>query len=93
LKGGTLSTTITIDFSLETNAAQTIMDDIEKDLSGIRPSDMVGLAQKTVGLANQGYGVVDTLGTCIEPLGNALQAIVKIMDSIADVGAVQVPFA
>lgn len=69
------------------------MDGIEKDLSGIRPSDMVGLAQKTVDIANQGYGVVDTLGSCIEPLGNALQAIVKIMDSIADVGVVRVLFA
>jgi hypothetical protein len=87
LKGGPLSTTITINFSLETNAAQTIMDGIENDLSGIRQSKMMDLAQKNIDLANQGYGVVDTLSTCIEPLGNALQAMAKIMDSIADVGA------
>jgi hypothetical protein len=35
------------------------MDGIEKDLPSIRPSNM---AQKSVGLANQGYGVVDTVG-------------------------------
>jgi hypothetical protein len=87
LKGRPLSTTITINFSLETNAAQKIMDGIENDLSGIGQSKMMDLAQKNVDLANQGYGVVDTLSTCIEPLGNALQAMAKIMDSIADVGA------
>ena len=63
------------------------MDDIEKDLSGIRRSKIMDLAKKNVDLANQGYGVVDTLSTCIEPLGDALQAMTKIMDNIADVGA------
>jgi hypothetical protein len=87
LKGRPLSTTITINFSLETNAAQTIMDGIENDLSGIRGSKTMDLAQKNVDLANQGSGAVDTLSTCIEPLGNTSQAMAKIMDSIADVGA------
>jgi len=84
LNGGTLSTTITINFSLETNAAQTIMGEIEKDLSRIGPSQIVDLAQQGVDLANQGSSVVNTFGTYIEPLGTALQAIVTIMDSIED---------
>jgi hypothetical protein len=87
LKGRPISTTITINFSLETNVAQTIMDGIKNDLSGICQSKTMDLAQKNVDLANQGSGTVDTLSTCIEPLGNTLQAMAKIMDSIADVGA------
>ena len=87
MNGGTLSTTIMINFSLETNAAQTIMGEIEKDLSRIGPSERVDLAQKGVDLVNQGSSVVNTVSTYIEPLGTALQVIVAIMDSIADVGA------
>ena len=87
MNGGTLSTTIMINFSLEANAAQTIMGEIEKDLSRIGPSEIVDLAQRGVDLANQGSSVLNTFSTHIEPLGTALQAIVAIMDSIADVGA------
>ena len=87
MNGGTLSTTITINWSLETDAAQTIMGEIEKDLSRIGPSEIVDLAQKGVDLANQGSSLVNTFSTHIEALGTALQVIVEIMDGIADVSA------
>ena len=81
-----------MNFSLETNAAQAIMGEIEKDLSRIGPSEIEDLAQKGlafaqegVDLANQGSSVVNTFGTYIEPLGTALQVIVAIMGGIADV--------
>ena len=84
MNGRKLATTITINFSLEINAAQKIMDEIEKDLSRIGPSEIVDLAQKGVDPADQGSSVVSTY---IEPLGTALQVSVAIMDNIADVGA------
>ena len=87
MNGGMLSTTITINFSLETNAAQTIMGEIEKDLSRIGPSEIVDLAQQGIDLANQGTSVVNTFSTHIEPLGTALKTIVAIMDNIVEVGA------
>ena len=86
LNGGTLSTTVSINFSLETNAAQLVMDGIEKDLSRIHQSKIADFAQKGVDVANQGSGVVNVLSPSIQPLGDVLQAIVKIMDSIEDVG-------
>ena len=83
-----------LNFSLETNAAQTIMSEIENDLSHIGPSEIVDLAQtglhlaqQGVDLADQGSSIVNTFSTYIEPLGTALQAIVAIMDGIADVSA------
>ena len=93
MNGGTLSTSLMLNFSLETNAAQTIMGEIEKDLSRIGPSEVdlaqtgLNLAQQGVDLANQGSSIVNTFSTYIEPLGIALQAIVAIMDGIADVSA------
>ena len=87
MNGRKLATTITINFSLEINAAQKIMDEIEKDLSRIGPSEIVDLAQKGVDPADQGSSVVCTSSTYIEPLGTALQVSVAIMDNIADVGA------
>jgi len=60
------------------------MDGIEKDLSRIHRSKIADFAQQGVDLAKQGSCMVNIVSPYIQPLGDVLQAIVTIMDSIAD---------
>ena len=63
------------------------MDSIDVDVSrldGVLASPS-GNIDNSVSVAQAGSEAMQMLGTCVTPLGQALQLIVKFMDSIADV--------
>jgi hypothetical protein len=78
---------IKIKLSLMSEPAANFMESVDVDVSRL---DGVllgtsGHVDNAVSVVHVGSRAIRTLGTCDTPLGQALQLIVKLMDSIADV--------
>jgi hypothetical protein len=71
----------------ESEPAADFMKTVDEDvarLDGVFASTS-GHIDNSVSVAQAGSEAIQMLGTCVTPLGQALQLIVKFMDSIADV--------
>ena len=65
------------------------MQSVDADVARLNDNSFLPSAsdhiQMVTPVAQTSSAVVQTLGNCVRPLGQALQFIVKIMDNIADV--------
>ena len=74
--------------SLISESPKVFMETVDADIARLNSSrlaDASGNINAAISVAQTGTGVVQILGNCVRPLGQTLQLIVKIMDSIADV--------
>jgi hypothetical protein len=85
---------IKIKLSLMSEPAAGFMESVDVDVS--RLDDVLlgtsGHVDNAASVAHVGSGAIRTLGTCVTPLGQALQLMVKLMDSIADVSCSYITF-
>lgn len=87
--GSSVRAHIKIKLSLLADFAKAIMQGIDASLPRLNEGRLLSTLSGGVNLATSPapveYDAVQTLGTYITPLGQALQLIVKIMDNVADV--------
>jgi hypothetical protein len=76
---------VKIKLSLIEDFAKAIMEGVDANLLRLSESRLLATGLGGIDMASSGYGAVETLGTYVTPLGQALQLIVKIVDNIADV--------
>jgi hypothetical protein len=88
--GSPVQAHIKIKLSLLANFAEAIMQGVDARLPRLNENKLLSTLSGGIDAATSsapvGYDAVQTLGTYITPLGQALQLIVKIMDNVADVG-------
>ena len=80
---------IKIKLSLIADFAKAVMQSVDASLPRLNENKQLAAVSAGIAVAassaSTGYDAVQTLGTYITPLGQALQLIVKIMDNVADV--------
>ena len=91
-KGTATGACMKVDLSLETEPEKDFMAEVDAHithLDGTKPlqaaADSIGFA---TAIASSSASGVKTLGTCVKPLGQALQVLVKLMDGISEVRSV-----
>jgi hypothetical protein len=75
---------IKIKLSLIEDFRKAIMDGVDASLPRLSENRLLATGLGGIDMASSGYVAVETLGTYVTPLGQALQLIVKIVDNIAD---------
>lgn len=87
--GAIIAARIKIKLCLVSEPEQGFMQRVDADMSRLDGNTILanvsGHIDATTSVAQTGIEVASTLGTCIAPLGQALQLIVRFMDGIADV--------
>jgi hypothetical protein len=87
--GAAIIPRIKITLSLISESPEAFMHSVDADVARLDGSNVIpgasGHLETTLSVAQTGSVSVQALGNCVAPLGQALQLIVKVMDSIADV--------
>jgi hypothetical protein len=79
---------INIELRLVSGPEPDFMKRVDADIARLDSSSLANVSghiDATTTVAQAGSSVAQTLGTCIGPLGRALQLMVKFMDSVEDV--------
>ena len=87
--GAAIIPRIKIKLALISEGPEVFMTSIDADVARLDGNSALagasGDIDTAISVAEASSAAVQTLGNCVRPLGQALQLIVKIMDSIADV--------
>jgi hypothetical protein len=80
-----IPTRIIIKLALVSDFAQEIMQGVDSAIPKLGEHGIVDQVSGVLNISATANEDAQTLSTCIAPLGQALQLIVKIMDNVADV--------
>jgi len=87
--GDAIASRIKMKLSLISESPEIFMQSVDADVARLNDNSIFTSAsdhiQMVTPVAQTSCAVVQTLGNCVRPLGQALQFIVTIMDNIADV--------
>jgi hypothetical protein len=87
--GRAIPSRIKMKLSLISESPGVFMESVDADVARLDGNGILPIAsnhiQAAASVAQISGAVVQTLGNCVGPLGQALQLIVKIMDNVADV--------
>jgi hypothetical protein len=87
--GRAIPSRIKMKLSLISESPEVFMESVDADVARLDGNGILPIAsdhiQAAASVGQTSGAVVQTLGNCVGPLGQALQLIVKIMDNVADV--------
>jgi len=87
--GDAIASPIKMKLSLIAESPEVFMQSVDADVARLDDNSILPSAsdhiQVAVSMAQTSGAVVQALGNCVRPLGQALQLIVKIMEYVADV--------